>query len=107
MGNTVQMKSLMVLTKLTLLYQVMGVVYIFRQASLKALARLTLHGFPLTIKNVISSSVAGPTMVGRYSYLVLMSIAYPCGFKFWKLWFTTKVLPLFFFQSQFEFLTYC
>ena len=70
MGNTVQMKSLMVLTKLTLLYQVMGVVYIFHQASLKALARLTLHGFPLTIKNVISSLVAGPTMVGRYSAVV-------------------------------------
>ena len=62
----VRMKSLTVLTKQMLLFQVMGIVYIYHQASLKALARLILHGFPLTIKNVISSLVAGPTMVGRY-----------------------------------------
>ena len=68
--NAVQMKSLTVLIKPTLLFQVMGVVFIYHQASLKALARLTLHGFPLTIKNVISSLVAGPTMVGRYSAVV-------------------------------------
>ena len=62
----VRMKSLTVLTKQMLLFQVMGIVYIYHQASLKALARLILHGFPLMIKNVISSLVAGPTMVGRY-----------------------------------------
>jgi hypothetical protein len=67
MENAVQMKSLTVLIKPTLLFQVMGVVCIFHQASLKALARLILHGFPLTIKNVISSSVAGPTMVGSWT----------------------------------------
>jgi hypothetical protein len=60
------MKSLTVLIKQTLLFQVMVIVCTFHQASLKALARLILHGFPLTIKNVISSLVAGPTMVGRY-----------------------------------------